>query len=408
MRGIMSGLPVWAMCASLAALAGSSGCSKKESAGLKIVRDVPHLEGEEIVFSSAFRQRAGIELTPVRRVSLRPAHRVVGTVTFDPAHVAAVGTRVRGFVRATFKFEGDSVKAGEALGEIESAEVGQAQADVTAATARVEAAELDARRERELLERKLTTQREAEIASVNYATAKSALAAARQRVAAFGGGSGNFGVFVLRSPVAGHVVDARLSPGQSVEDNLLAYRVADLRYLWVELGLPERNAFDVRLRDDVELSPVGAPGRKIIGRVAHVGSVVDVSTRSTDVRVAVDNAAACASGGVDAGMVDGDAGARACNGKDDEAYMLRPGQSVFATLFASGSAKNALVIPQSAVVYVDGKAKVFVGSGDNRVVPTDVTLGASDTSNVEVIEGLREGQLVASSGVFPLKSELFR
>ena len=88
--------------------------------------------------------------------------------------------------------------------------------------------------------------------------------------------------------------------------------------------------------------------------------------------------------------------------------MLRPGQSVFATLSASGSSRDALVIPQSAVAYVDGKATVFVAVGENRVIPTNIKLGASDSTQVEVLEGLKDGQSVASAGVFPLKSELFR
>ena len=370
------------------AVAGGTAYSKakKPSTKPQTVRDVPHLDGDAIVFSEAFKKRAGVEMTPVRRSPLTPTFRVVGTATFDPAHVASVGTRVRGFVRATYKYEGDEVKAGEALGTIESAEIGQAQADVSMAKAHVEAAEINAKREKELLERNLTTKRESEVAATTLATSKAANEASQQRVLALtGSNKGEFGVFVLRAPIAGDVVDANLSPGQSVEGNLLAYRVADLRWLWIELGIPERNADDVRIGDKVEITPVGDPTRKIAGRVAHVGEVIDLSTRSTEVRVAVDNS----HGGSDG-------------------HVLRVGQSVFATLSASGGSRETLVIPQSAVAYVDGKATVFVSVGENRVVPTNIKTGVLDNTQVEVLEGLKEGQSVASAGVFPLKSELFR
>ncbi len=373
------------------------GTSQNGAESQRVVRDVPHLEGGAIVFSEAFRKRAGVEMTAVRRAPLTPTFRVVGTATFDPAHVAAVGTRVRGFVRTTLKYEGDEVKAGEALGEIESAEIGQAQADVAMAKAHVAAADINARREKELLERHLTTQREAEVAGVTHATSQSGLEAAQQRVLALGGNTrGQFGVFVLRAPIGGHVVETHISPGQSVEGNLLAYKVADLRWLWIELGIPERSAGDVRLGDTVEISPVGDPSRKIAGRVAHVGEVIDLSTRSTEVRIAVDNAAP-----------DGAEGGHVPHGGPC-GHVLRPGQSVFATLSASGGAHEALVIPQSAIAYVDGKATVFVAVGEDRVVPTNIKEGASDSTLVEVLEGLKEGQIVASAGVFPLKSELFR
>jgi Cu(I)/Ag(I) efflux system membrane fusion protein len=93
---------------------------------------------------------------------------------------------------------------------------------------------------------------------------------------------------------------------------------------------------------------------------------------------------------------------------DNAKRLLRPGQSVFATVMASSRAHESLVIPQSAIAYIDGRATVFVEVGEGRVNPAPVTLGAEDATHAEVLSGLSEGQRVASAGVFPLKSELFR
>jgi cobalt-zinc-cadmium efflux system membrane fusion protein len=352
-----------------------------ETAAERPKRDVPRIDGRAIVFSPAFRDRAGVKLAPVARAELTPLIKVVGTATFDPEHVAAVGTRIRGIVSKVMKVEGDPVKKGDAIAEIESAELGQAQADIAVAQAHRRAAELNATREEDLASKRLSTAREAEVARATLEEQKALLSAAQQRAAALGGATaGGFGTYVLRAPLDGSLVERHVAPGQSVENNVVAFRVANLDQLWVELAVFERDIGAVRKDDVVVISPLSDPERKIQGRVEHVGEVIDLNSRSADVRVEVDN----------------------------KARGLRPGQSVSAAIRASGPARVGLSVPQSAVTYVDGKATVFVAESDTRVLPTEVELGATDGKAQEVVGGLREGQSVVAEGVFALKSELFR
>jgi cobalt-zinc-cadmium efflux system membrane fusion protein len=343
------------------------------------VRDVPSLEGNTVVFSTAYRERAGLAFTKVERTSFKPTVRVVGTVAFNPSYVAAIGTRLRGTVRRTFKYEGDRVTANEPLAEVESAELGEAQASVAQSEAAAQAAEVQARRESDLLDKSLTTAREAEIAQTDLTTHRAALQAAQQRVKAYGGGGG-FGVYVLRSPLAGHVVERNVSPGQSVDGTIVGYKVADLAHLWIELSVFERDLAAVHTADEVDVSPLADLAVKMPGKVAHVGEVIDPVSRSTGVRIAVDN----------------------------PKVHLRPGQSVQATITGGSVEREAMLIPHSAVVYIDGKATVFVEEGATRVRAVPVRLGASDGEQHEVLEGLTPGQSVACAGVFALKSELFR
>lgn len=346
-----------------------------------VPRDVPTREGSEIVFSNAFAQRADIKTERVRRAALVPSIRVVGTVNFDPARVAAVGTRLRGVVSRTAKYEGDEVKAGEVLAEVDSAELGEAQAGVLTNKAQVEAAQVNATRERSLLDRQLTTAREAEVADLTLRLQNAMLSASEQRVRALGGDRGGpFGVHVLKAPIAGTVVFRHVEPGQAVEANVTAYKIADLSRLWIELAVTEQNLTAVRHGDRVSVAPVSDPTKTIIGKVAHVGEVIDLSTRTADVRVEVDNTG----------------------------HLLRVGQSVFATIDASGPAHEALMVKRDAVIFVDGKPTVFRAATSTRVVPVPVRLGSSNETDVEILEGVGEGDTVVTSGAFYLKSELFR
>lgn len=346
-----------------------------------ITPDVPRAEGKAIIFSPGFRERAGLKTVAARRRALAPTVRVVGTVDFDPEHVAAVGTRIRGLVRRLAKVEGDSVKKGDLLAEIESAELGEAQASVAMVGAQKKAAELNANRERDLSARKLSTAREAEVAEASLDEYRAMLGAAQQKVTALGGGTaGPFGVYMLRAPLDGTVVDRHILSGQSVEGNLVAYRIANLDHLWINLDVFERSLGHIRRGDAVEVRPTASPDTPIVGRVAYVGDAIDLSTRSARVRVKVDNAE----------------------------HKLRPGQSVTATIRYEGPAEAVLVVPRSAIAFVDGKPTVFVLAAPDRAVVTEVTLGSADEEVQAVTSGLEEGAEVVSSGVFALKSELFR
>lgn len=344
-------------------------------------RDVPRLEGSLIRLSPEFAQRAGVKIAPAETTALSPFLTVTGTVVFDPRLTAAVGARIAGRVRDIQRFEGDEVRAGDVLANIESAELGQAQAALISARAHAEEATTNEKRERLLAEARVSSEHEAEQARAAGASARADLFAAQQRVRALGGPpDGELGILVVRSPIAGKVVSGKLSRGQSVEPTVAAFQIADMSRLWVELAVFERELGSVRTGDLVEISPQTNVTTVVKGKVAHVGDVIDLETRSADVRVVVDN--------------------------HDES--LRPGQSVIAHIHTATAVTPALVVPRDAVVSVDGRPTVFVAHDATSIEPRAVILGAKDATRVEIASGLLPGERIVVQGVFALKSELFR
>jgi cobalt-zinc-cadmium efflux system membrane fusion protein len=363
--------------------------SGAKAAAFDAGRDVPRLEGTVIRYSPDFAKRAGIVVVPAAEATLSPVVTVTGTVVFDPQRTAAVGARIAGRVRVVHAFEGAEVRPGDRLAEIESVDLGQAQAALTVARARAAEAIANDEREQQLASAKVSSAREAEQAHAAAASARAELSAAEQRVRVLGGSaggeSGESGILVLRSPIAGRVVEAHVSRGQSVEPAFTAFRVTDMSRVWVELDVFERDLRSVREGDPVELAPQTDGVAVIRGEVSHVGDVVDRETRTADVRVVVDN-------------------------RDES---LRPGQSVIARIAArrGTGAGRRVAVPRRAVVSVDGRATVFVaalGQGGTSVEARAVRLGAADAELVEIAEGVAPGEGVVTDGVFALKSELFR
>ncbi|MEI9941616.1 MAG: efflux RND transporter periplasmic adaptor subunit [Pseudomonadota bacterium] len=358
--------------------------SSEESAPLEAA-DTPRVDGESIAFSKSFVERAKLKFAPVSRSLLVPVVTAVGTVDFNPEHVAAVGTRLKGLVSRVTKFEGDSVDSGTVLAVIESAELGEAQAAVSMLEAEKRAADVNLERETTLSQKNLTTKREAEVAGVEAERYQLMLGAARQKVEALSGGVGSrpsrLGSHELRSPLKGTIVERNISAGQSVEGQLVAFRVADIDHLWVALDVFERNLSKIRVGDRVELSSLASPNDVFEGRVARVGAIIDSETRSAPIRVEVDN----------------------------HDRRLRAGQAVNAKIHAaSGGEQQSTLLPSSAITYVDGKPTVFVRSGENAVRVVKVELGVSNGQDTEATSGVNPGDEVVSEGVFALKSELFR
>jgi membrane fusion protein, heavy metal efflux system len=347
--------------------------------------NVPRVEGDLIRFSEDFAHSIGIRTQQVRVDQLVPVVQAVGTVDFDAEHVAAVGARIRGLVSRVHKFEGDTVKAGEVLARVESAELGEAQARVSMLDAEREAAQLNAEREQKLAVRSLTTAREVEMATVAARSATLLLAAAKQKVAALGGseraGDQSLGSHALRTPIKGTVVERNVAPGQFIEGQLIAFKVANLNHLWVELDVFERNLALIRVGDSAELRPLSGNYGTLQGKVAKVASTIDQETHSAKVRIEVEN---------------GDG-------------RLRVGQAIKATIHSSGGklAPRPL-IPTRAITFVDGIPRVFVAVGPHSVRVARVQLGASDGDETEITDGLNETQAVVTDGAFALKSELFR
>ncbi len=346
--------------------------------------DVPAMKDGRIAFSKAYRDRIQLQTAAAEKAPLIPTVNAVGMAGFNPKHTARIGTRLRGLVRSVRRFEGDEVKAGEVLAEIDSPELGEAQAQVSMLSVQAKTAERAAEREQTLADKNLGTAREAEVAIAEKSSHQAMLRAAEQKVVALAGGStsgARIGIHVITSPIAGTIVERKVTQGELVEADRVAFLVSDLDHLWIELDVFEQNLHLIGENDEVIVRALNAGSKEIVGHVAQVGAVIDVATRSAPVRILVDN----------------------------RERVLRPGQAVEAQIKASQARKSdAVLIPSSAVTYVDGAATVFILENELTVRPVAVELGDGDGEKRQVRKGLAPGDQVVTQGLFELKSELFR
>jgi cobalt-zinc-cadmium efflux system membrane fusion protein len=356
------------------------------------VAPVPAKVDDKLRLSALATQKNRIDTVAAVRVFLARDVEVVGSVSYDADHFAEVGPLIAGRIVSLEVGIGDKVKAGQLLAALESAEVGQAQAAYLTARAATVAAQANLRREKELAERRVSSERERELAEAAAATEEANLAAATQRLRALGLRAEDIKVLErtggwpgrvpLVSPIDGVVITREVSLGQSVQSASDAFRVANLSWLWVVLDLFEKDLSYVHKDQKVVLRTEAYPGRTFPARVAYVGQVIDEKTRTAPVRVEFQNP-------------DG---------------LFRPGQFVTATLVGDPSLSKleVLAVPRKAIQTVEGKPIVFVAESDGSFGKRNVELGISGGGQVEVRSGLSVGERVAADGGFLLKSELLR
>ncbi len=350
----------------------------------------PVAEPKSIALAPAARDKNPIKVAAAEVMQLAGDIQVVGTVSFHEDHYAMVGPLVAGRISRLAAGVGDQVRRGQVIAEIESSEVGQARADLVAARARYIAAEANLRRETDLAEKKISSSRERELAQAQWATEQAGVRAAVMRLQAIGLAPADIenlekrdaaGHVPIRAPIAGTIIERRVTLGQAVERATDAFKIADLSYVWVTLDLYEKDLFRVHVSQDVELRTDARPGEVLHGRVAFIVPVIDEATRTAKVRLEFPNPKG----------------------------VLQVGQLVTARILAGGKrdAVGVLAVPRSAVEQLEGKTIVFVKTGEG-FERRSVLLGSSGGDRVEVRAGLAPGDLVAVEGAFLLKSELLR
>lgn len=350
----------------------------------------PNPEGaRQISLSSQVTPASSVKTSAAQRHRLAADIQVVGTVSYDQNQYAVVGPLVSGRVTRLAAGVGDPVRKGQILAEIDSAEVGQARAELIAHRARLSAAETNLRREKELAEKRVSSAREFELAQAASATEKAGVHAAMERLRAIGLSEVDIRVIEqrdsggrvpIRAPLAGVVLERLVTLGQAVERATDAFKIANVHELWVQLELYEKDLDRVKAGQQAEVRAEAFPGKVFRARVEYVSPIINPDTRTAKVRVEISNPEG----------------------------QLRIGQLITARLAGdSSNAREVVAVPRSAIQRVEDKPVVFVKQGTSfRARPIEPGITAGELT--EVRKGVAEGDEVATDGAFLLKSELLR
>lgn len=326
---------------------------------------------------------AKIKTAPVVREPIAPTLTLPGEIASDPDKTGRISTPAAGrLVRIDFR-EGTVVKKGVVVGAVRVTDVAKVRSARNAAVAKGSAARSNATRLQELAATGLGSKQEALAAKADAEALEAEARGLGEELAVLGLGSGGTGSEIaLRAPVGGVVLSREGVVGQPVSAEQTIGTIADLSEVWFLGRVFEKDLSRLSIGSRAEVQLNAHPDDRFEGTVEYIGQQLDPVARTVTARV------------------------RLTNRKN----LLRIGLFGNARVSVAEPApkRPVLVVPRSAVTDIGGKTVVFVRHADDDFELHDVTLGDSALGKVEVLNGLREGELVVTEGVFTLKSVVLK
>jgi RND family efflux transporter MFP subunit len=281
---------------------------------------------------------------------------------------AQVAAEVTGTVVRVLADEGQGVRAGQVLAEIETQQyqlgrdADQAEAGRLTALLKNKQMELD--RARKLVAERLIAAEQVDGIESELDALTQELEGARARVAESGR---RLGKTRVTAPVDAEIAERLVDSGDFVQAGTVAFDLVDVQHLRVKLPFPEYRAPSLRVGQKVRLSSAAAGSGIVTAAVTEVRPSVNPANRSITVIVDFDNP-----GG------------------------WRPGASVRADVVLAVR-QNAVTVPQVAIVRRPVGDVVYV-INDGKAEERPVKRGLRSGKMVEVLEGLKAGEVVAVDG----------
>jgi cobalt-zinc-cadmium efflux system membrane fusion protein len=313
-------------------------------------------------------QKLGIKLYTVRTTQVKQQLRLPSVVGEYSNLVAQVFPPVSGIVKKLFVKEGDKVKKGSPLALVYSPHIADLQAQIRMSEVKLKTAKETLSREEMLYKEEVIPYARYYSAKIEYERAKGEYQALLASLRSFGDVVGD--ALLIKSPIGGYVVEQKVFLGSGVEPSKEMFKIHSHEKLWVyAYALPE-DALKVRK---------GMRGYtiwqnyKAEGTVDYVSHEVDQNTKRVLIRLLVNNV------------------------KD----LFKPGLMT-ETVIQTGSTWGVW-IPLQAVQRVKDKDVVFVRVDGGFEIRTIRKL-MQDGNNV-LVEGLKDGEKIATSGLIFLKSQ---
>jgi membrane fusion protein, heavy metal efflux system len=328
-------------------------------------------------------QRQKIRLYTVASSKFHETLETTGVVDFDNDQATSVLAPFSGPVSRLLVALGDPVKKGGALAEVDSPDFATAigayrKALATAKTDR-RLADLD----KDLIEHHGVSQREADQAETDAVNAEADRDAALQALVSLSvnpqtikdiqqGRPISRAAGIIRSPVAGTVVEKLITPGELLEaGSTPCFTVANLSRVWVMAHVFGSDLASVSLGDSAEIV-TGIDSKTLPGAVDNISALVDPDTRSVIVRVVAENP--------------GD--------------VLKKQMYVHVRIKAHQES-SGLLVPVSAILRDDENLPfVYLAQSDGSFVRRHVTLSYRTGDQYDIAEGLKAGeQIVVDGGI---------
>ncbi len=330
-----------------------------------------------VAFASVRLRRGDPEVGPTAKVGRGSIEKiVVASGTIEPEHLVDVRPRISGIVELFLVDAGDRVKAGQVVAELDrealTAAVNEVRAQLRVAELTRDHSALEFKRKGQLFKQHIissdefdTLATEAHLDMARVEGARATLERLEQEL----------GYATITAPIDGVVLSRDLNPGaavssvESVTGGTVLMTIADISQMHLLGVIDENEIGGVRIGQPARIRTDSFPGINFPGRVRKIASIGDRKDNVTSFKVEV----------------------TVLQGVD----KLRPKMSADADIITEVHS-DALIIPEAALLYRGGDVLVEVVNRPDaaRLETRKVQLGISNSTRVEVLEGLKSDETV--------------
>ena len=302
-----------------------------------------------------------VEVADVSRGSIEASYR--GTATLEAADEATVVAKTAGVVERIGIEEGQRVRRGQVLASLETDRL---KLEVERARANLNQLEQDFKRNESIFKQNLISREVYDRSRFELEAARAAyeLAALTLREAE------------IRAPFDGVVSQRHIKVGNMVQINAPTFRVTQLDRLEAQIYVPERDIHKLAIGHPTSLTVDAWPSERFNGEVERINPVVDPATGTVKVTVVV----------------------------ADEQARLKPG--MFGRVQIRYDRRDdAVLVAKDAVLVEDAAESVFLVDEEGRAHRRAIRTGYADADHYEVVEGLKDGERVITTGQANLKDK---
>lgn len=322
-------------------LVAAAGCSREQPGAKRVIG--PDIV--DVVTAEATMKPLGVEIE------------AVGTARANES--VEVTSKASNIVTAIRFDEGDRVRKGDILIELDSAEV---RASLAAAEAALADSQNNFKRSRDLYTQQALSMSQLDTIEATLKGDQARVDVAKARLADT----------IIRASFNGKTGFRRVSVGSLVSPGTVITTLDDTSIIKLDFTVPETYLYVLGKGLPVLATSAGLPGREFNGKVSQIDSRVDPVSRSIAVRAELPNPKG----------------------------ELRPG--MFMTVKLKAEVVPALLVPEGAIVPEQGRTFVFVVE-DGQATRREVILGKRRPGEVEIVQGLEEHERVVVEGTQNLR-----
>jgi Cu(I)/Ag(I) efflux system membrane fusion protein len=313
-------------------------------------------------------QNIGVKTEMVTKRKLTHTIRTTGRVDYDETKQTVITTKFSGYIEKLYiDYTGKSIEQGQPLFEIYSPELVAAQQEYLQAI------------------RYKGTMKSANDSTVNSG-ANDLFQSAKKKLLYWDISasqikeleqSGNIKkTLTIYSPFSGVVVEKNIFEGMQVQAGVNLFKLADISKMWVYADVYENELSWVKSGEAVSIELPDNAGTTVQGKVSYIYPFIQDQTRTAKLRIEF----------------------------SDKNQLVKKDMYVTVNIIPTVSI-NVIAVPEQSVIHSGNRDIIVMAMGKGKFMSMEVKLGALSDGYYEVIEGLKEGDVIVTSSQFLIDSE---